>query len=97
MNQMSAPSALSLPAPDAVLEQQDRIIDWLCRYIGEVLSVPPESIDVDASFQQIGLDSSAAVGMTGDLGDWLGRELDAAMAYDFISIRALSRALAEEA
>ena len=72
-------------------------MDWLCRYIGEVLSVPAESIDVDASFEQLGLDSSAAVGMTGDLSEWLGRDIDAAMAYDYTSIRALSRALVEGA
>lgn len=97
MNQMTATSSLSSSVQDATSDQQDRIVQWLRQYIADVLSVPPGSIDVEASFQQIGLDSSAAVGMTGDLGDWLGRDLDPAIAYDHTSISALSRALVEGA
>lgn len=96
MNQMTATSFSPALDPSAALDQQERIAQWLREYIGDVLSVAPDSISLDASFQQIGLDSSAAVGMTGDLGDWLGRELDAAVAYDHPSIRALARALSPE-
>lgn len=95
MNQMTAP--FPLPSFDAAAsDAKERIAQWLRLYIADVLSVTPDSIDAEASFNQIGLDSSAAVGMTGDLGDWLGRELDAAVAYDHPSIAALAAALAAE-
>ncbi|MEX0731422.1 MAG: acyl carrier protein [Aquisalimonadaceae bacterium] len=78
---------------DTAPGEEERIVQWLREYIGKVLEVPIDRIDADASFQHLGLDSSAAVGMTGDLGDWLGREIDAAAAYDYPTIQALARAL----
>lgn len=95
MNQMTA-TAFSPSAELSAQDQQERIAHWLREYIGDVLSVAPAGIDLEASFNHLGLDSSAAVGMTGDLGDWLGRELDVAVVYDHPSIRALSRALSPE-
>jgi acyl carrier protein len=74
--------------------KEERIAGWLRQYIGGILGMPPTDISEERSFQQLGLDSSAAVGMTGDLSDWLGREIDAAAAYDHTTIRALARALA---
>jgi acyl carrier protein len=97
MNQMTAATTLSTATVDAAIDEQERIENWLRKYVGEVLSVEPMSIDLETSFHQLGLDSSAAVGMTGDLGDWLGRELDAAITYDHPSIRALAKSLAQEA
>jgi acyl carrier protein len=76
---------------------EETITQWLRGYICEVLAIPVEKVDVDASFQQMGLDSSAAVGMTGDLGEWLRCDIDAAAAYDHPSIRALARAVAASA
>lgn len=73
---------------------EETIVQWLKGYISDVLAVPVEKINADASFQQLGLDSSAAVGMTGDLGEWLKRDIDAAAAYDHPNIRALASAVA---
>lgn len=73
---------------------EETIIRWLKGYISDVLAVPVEKISADASFQQLGLDSSAAVGMTGDLGEWLKCDIDAAAAYDYPNIRALASAVA---
>ena len=74
--------------------RDESIVAWLREYIAGILGVPVEKIDSDASFQQLGLDSSAAVGMTGDLADWLGIEIDPAAAYDYPSIGALAGRLA---
>ncbi|MDK2122758.1 acyl carrier protein [Parachitinimonas caeni] len=90
---MSDTSVLSPVAKTGTVANEDQIIDWLRQYIGDVLALPEDEIDIDASFQQLGLDSSAAVGMTGDLADWLGRDIDAAAAYDHPTIRGLAKAL----
>lgn len=73
---------------------EERIERWLVNYIAEVLAVPPTNIDTAASFQKLGLDSSAAVGMTGDLNDWLGGDMDATAAYDYPTINSLAHAIA---
>ncbi|MEK6317673.1 MULTISPECIES: acyl carrier protein [Burkholderia] len=86
--------AAPLPSDGAEPGREERIVQWLREYIADILRLPVEKIEVDASFQQLGLDSSAAVGMTGDLADWLGVEIDPAAAYDHPSIGALAGMLA---
>lgn len=87
-NDLAQPSASS-----AALDKEDAIVKWLSEYISDVLAMPVEEIDIDASFQQLGLDSSAAVGMTGDLSEWLQCKIDSAAAYDHPTISALAHAL----
>jgi acyl carrier protein len=73
---------------------QAAIAQWLRDYLANLLEHGVDEFDDTLSFERMGLDSSAAVGMVGDLGDWLGHEIDASAAYDHPSIRALSSALA---
>ena len=47
-------------------------------------------------FDRYGLDSSAAIGMIGDLENWIGIELDPTLPYDYPSIETLAQHLAEE-
>ncbi|MFC4161440.1 acyl carrier protein [Chitinimonas lacunae] len=70
------------------------VVAWLRSYLSRLLGIPLQDIDPDKTFERYGLDSSAAVGMTGDLGDWLGVEIDAAAAYDNPTINQLARSLA---
>ncbi|MBD3884958.1 acyl carrier protein [Phormidium tenue FACHB-886] len=69
---------------------------WIVSYLAELLEIEPDDIDVTISFDQYGLDSAAAVGMTGDLEDWLGRKLDPTLLYDYPTVGSFSRHLAEE-
>jgi acyl carrier protein len=68
---------------------------WLIAYLSELLEVEPDSINVKVTFDRYGLDSSAAIGMTGDLGEWLGYELDPTLIYDYPTIEALVENLVE--
>ena len=72
------------------------IARWLREYIANLLALDPATIDGRITFDRYGLDSSAAVGMTGDLAGWLGYEVDAAAPYDYPSIDSLSHALASD-
>lgn len=47
-------------------------------------------------FDRYGLDSSVAVGLTGDLEDWLETKLDPTLLYDYPTIEGLSQHLADE-
>jgi len=72
------------------------IQDWLVAYVAPILDVSPEEVDASIPFERYGLDSADAVGMTGDLADWLGFDVDPTLPYDYPTIEALSQALAEE-
>jgi acyl carrier protein len=78
--------------PDA----QRLVTDWLKRYLGELLNLEVNTLDVDKSFARYGLDSSAAIGLTGDLSKWLGVEIQETMTYDHPTIRELTIALLNE-
>jgi acyl carrier protein len=73
------------------------IQDWLLAYLSELLEIDSEQIEINDSFASYGLDSSAAVGMVGDLSEWLNRNLDAELIYRHPTIASLSRYLASGA
>ncbi|WP_026736725.1 acyl carrier protein [Fischerella sp. PCC 9605] len=62
---------------------------WIVSYLADLLEVAPEEVDVTIPFDRYGLDSSAAVGLTGDLQDWLGYEVDPTLLYDYPTIESL--------
>ena len=69
------------------------IQDWLASYVGELLDIKPDQVDVTIPFERYGLDSSVVAGLTGDLEDWLGYELDPTLIYDYPTISMLSKYL----
>jgi acyl carrier protein len=84
----------ALAAGHAALSEEERIAFWLRQYISRVLALPEKEINPNTSFNNLGLDSSSAVAMTGDLADWRGCIVDASAAYDHPSIAKLSKAVA---
>jgi acyl carrier protein len=70
---------------------------WLVSYLADLLEMDSDEIDVTLPFDHYDLDSSASVGMTGDLERWLGRRLEPSLLYDYPTIEALVRYLAEPA
>jgi acyl carrier protein len=68
---------------------------WIVSYLAKLMEISPEEVDATAPFDRYGLDSAAVVGMTGDLEEWLGYDLDPTLPYDYPTIEAMSRHLAE--
>ena len=68
--------------------------EWLITYLAQLLGMERQEVDPAFSFELYGLDSTAAVGLSGDLSELLGREFDTAVAYDYPSIDALVEHLA---
>lgn len=85
------PAAGAGSRPDAPAIQE-----WLVNYLVGSLNVGRESIDPQAPFDELGLDSAAAIALTGELEDWLGRKLSPTLAYEYPSIGELAQHLAEE-
>jgi acyl carrier protein len=69
---------------------------WLVAQLSETLQIPPEEIDISASFDIYGLDSQAAVVLSGDLQEWLKRDLDPMIFFDYPTIEQLAKYLGEQ-
>lgn len=73
---------------------QQQVQTWMIDYLAKLLMLDRARIDVTDTFESHGLDSAAMVGMTGDLSDWAGIEIDPVIAYDHPTIAALSQQVA---
>lgn len=69
---------------------------WIVSYLAELLEVDSEEIDITIPFDRYGLDSSAAVGLTGDLEEWLETEIDPTLLYDYPTVEALVQHLSSQ-
>ncbi len=72
------------------------IQEWIVSYLSQLLEIDPDEVDITVPFDQYGFDSSVAVGMTGDLEDWVGRKIDPTLLYDYPTIETLAQHLVEE-
>ena len=70
------------------------IQDWIVRWLSEELKVPEDRLSPSQQFVNLGMSSRQAVMLTGDLEDWLGRELDPGLVWDHPTIQALATHLA---
>ena len=66
---------------------------WLVSYLAKLLGIDEGEVDPAFAFTHYGLDSSAAVGLSTDLGDLLGAELDLSLVYDYPTIQAVTEYL----
>ncbi|NEQ43488.1 MAG: acyl carrier protein [Leptolyngbya sp. SIOISBB] len=74
----------------SVMHSVSDVRQWLAVYLAELLEIEEDEVDTSVPFDRYGLDSSAAVGMTGDLEDWLGCEIDPTVIYDYPTVDALA-------
>ncbi|RCS40637.1 acyl carrier protein [Bremerella cremea] len=81
------------PSGDAS-KSAEEIQDWIIDYLAKELDAKPSSIDPSATFDSFALDSATAIGMTGDLENWLGKRIDPTIVYDYPTIEEFSNYLA---
>lgn len=82
----------SQPGPRRSAEE---IQEWLVEYLAEELEVDAATIDVDLTFDRLGVGSLTAVVMSGAMETWLGRTVDPTAPYDHPTISQLAVFLAE--
>lgn len=68
---------------------KDEIQTWIVSYLSDLLEVDPEEVDITIPFDRYGLDASAAIGLTGELEDWLGSQVDPTLLYDYPTVEGL--------
>ena len=86
---------MSLETGNGGRRTAEEIEEWLVSYLSRLLGIDPDKVVTRISFSRYGLDSSASIALTSELGDWLGRELDPTVNYSYPTIAALAKHLAE--
>lgn len=82
-------------APRRGPQTAEAIQAWLVSRIAERMKLDARTIDVRGALTHYGMDSVQAVSLAEDLGNWLGWPVAPTLAYDYPSIEALARHLAE--
>lgn len=82
--------------PTALPPTAATIETWLVEQLATCLSLDSNDIDPDAPFDSYGLDSAEAVGLSGELEDWLQRRVSPTLLYDYPTIAALANHLGSE-
>ena len=90
----SVSSEMSTSPRDFAHPTEGAITDWLVTKVGQLAKIPPKKVDIGQPFAHYGLDSVAAVGLSGELSEWLGRPVAATLAYDYPTIGTMARHLA---
>ena len=72
------------------------IIRWLTERIAKSIGCPPEDIDVETPLEGIGLSSRDALGLSGELEEWLECRMEPTLLLDYPTITAVARHLAGE-
>jgi acyl carrier protein len=93
---MSISSAEAARSDGNPKRTSEDIQEWLIDYLARALERAPDEIDVTVPFDDFALDSATAIGMTGELEDWLGKHVDPTLIYDYPTIEQFSQCLADE-
>lgn len=70
---------------------------FLVDALAKLIKVKPSEIDTSIAFDRYGLDSAGAVELTGRIGEWIGKELEPTLLYDYPTIDRLTEFVAQEA
>lgn len=71
------------------------IQSWLVARLSELLQIESHEIDVREPFASYGMGSAELVSLSGELAEWLGRQLSPDLAYEWPTTETLARYLAE--
>ncbi len=74
---------------------QKYIESFLINRLSFWLKLPPQDVDVQETLAHYGFDSSIAISLAGELGEFLHTPLDPTLLYDFPNIEAVARYLHE--
>jgi acyl carrier protein len=74
---------------------RERTEHFLVQTLAKLLKLKPADIDTKISFDRYGLDSAAAVELTGLIAEWSGMEFEPTLLYDYPTIGHLTAYLLE--
>jgi thioesterase domain-containing protein/acyl carrier protein len=68
---------------------------WMVARLAAEMQVPESEIDIELPFTDYGLESITVFTLTGDLAEWLDRDLTATLLWEYPTVETLARHLAE--
>ena len=71
------------------------IQEWLISNSAPLVEIDPKNIDTKKPLEYYGMDSMQAMHLSGDLADWLGRQLSPTVVWDYPTIELLANYLAK--
>jgi acyl carrier protein len=74
----------------SAMDRSAEVESWMVGYLADLLDIPASDVVVTRTFDQYGLDSTATVAFTSDLGRWLGVKLDTRVMLENDSIKAVA-------
>jgi acyl carrier protein len=86
--------AAAPPAADRTISEPD-VRAWLVEHLASLLDIPESEVSPTQTFEEFGLDSAAAVAMTGELAAWANLELDPNLASQHPTIESVTLYVAE--
>ncbi|MEM7581597.1 MAG: acyl carrier protein, partial [Cyanobacteria bacterium P01_A01_bin.80] len=94
-NSSASPAPPAPPAPSA--PKSSLIQTWLINWLSKELKISQNTIDINKSFADYGIDSVIAVELAQDLQEWLNypRAIEPTIAWNFPTIESLSNYLAQ--
>ncbi|MCY1045881.1 amino acid adenylation domain-containing protein [Corallococcus sp. bb12-1] len=78
------------PSTPSADRSREELVAWLRAYVARSTDLAEETIDVDRAFVDYGLTSKDAVFLSGELGEWLGRDVSPTLVWQHPTITAVS-------
>lgn len=75
---------------------KSNIEDWLVAKVAELTDISPDEIEIEEPFMNYGISSQDAIGISGDLEEWLKIKIPPTLMYDYPTIEQVSQHLSEE-
>lgn len=69
---------------------KQEIVDLITGYLSRIMGLPSTHFDLDAPLERYGMDSTATVGLSGELSERLGMDLSPDVVYDHPTISAIT-------
>jgi len=68
----------------------DEIRQWLIRKVSTTAGIAEQQVDMKTPLAEYGLNSRQAVGLAGDLEEWMGRTLEPTLVWDYPTVQQLT-------
>jgi acyl carrier protein len=81
---------MRVAAPKDTSLTREAIVKWIHDYLQRALDLKREAIDEDAYFSDYGVDSMFAVVMTGDIREWIKKDISPTALYEHPTVNRLA-------
>lgn len=81
--------------PSGIVTEAE-IRDWCIAYLTRTIDDPAITVGPEVNFAELGLDSASSAYFIVELEEWLGTELTPELVFEYPTIAALARFIAEQ-